>query len=338
MGMFNRVLSFLPGRQQGAKYDALGDEESSPRGSSVEPGPGNHTSATKETQRFHETFLTRKLSLGPIPLAAFCLLLLSLGFLAGEFLQDNGLIAKIQHEKEHRDSHCENPQKRVEWRSLSAADKDEYIRAVQCLSARPSKTRSHGNLYDDFPFVRAYLGRHTTGAASFLPWNRYFLHVYQQMLRNECGYNGSLMYWDWTVDWESMASSDVFSATVGFGGNGNASSKQGVDEAFCVTDGPFANLTLTFASSSFVDPKIHCLSRRFHDGQIEGRIAGDQAKPAVIEQILGQEDYDRFLVQLQSGPSQSISASIGGDFSQYSGPNDPLYILHLRYSSPLPSS
>lgn len=29
-------------------------------------------------------------------------------------------------------------------------------------------------------------------AASLLPWNRYFLHIYEDTLRESCGYKGSL--------------------------------------------------------------------------------------------------------------------------------------------------
>ena len=32
------------------------------------------------------------------------------------------------------------------------------------------------------------------GAAAFLPWHRYFIHIYEQTLRARCGYDGLLPY------------------------------------------------------------------------------------------------------------------------------------------------
>lgn len=30
--------------------------------------------------------------------------------------------------------------------------------------------------------------------AAFLPWHRYFIHVYEKALREQCAYSGHLMY------------------------------------------------------------------------------------------------------------------------------------------------
>ena len=48
---------------------------------------------------------------------------------------------------------CIHPTIRREWRTLDRADRDDYIAAVQCLGAKPSKLRDNGTLYDDFPWV-----------------------------------------------------------------------------------------------------------------------------------------------------------------------------------------
>lgn len=80
-------------------------------------------------------------------------------------------------------------------------ERREYVQAVKCLTGRPSKTRPTGYLYDDFPYINAQPGMHTYGVASFLPWHRYFLHVYEKALREECNYRGNLTYWDWSKNW-----------------------------------------------------------------------------------------------------------------------------------------
>lgn len=48
---------------------------------------------------------------------------------------------------------CTNPGQRREWRSLSTAEQEEYISAVQCLATKPSRLNLTTTLYDDFPYV-----------------------------------------------------------------------------------------------------------------------------------------------------------------------------------------
>lgn len=67
---------------------------------------------------------------------------------------------------------------------------------------KPSKTPIEAapgvrSRYDDF--VALHINQtvyiHFTG--SFLTWHRYFIHTFEQALRNECGYPGHLPYWNW---------------------------------------------------------------------------------------------------------------------------------------------
>lgn len=53
---------------------------------------------------------------------------------------------------------CEVPSTRREWRSLGRSEKKDYIGAVQCLRTQPSRVRSEGVLYDDFPFIHNQVG------------------------------------------------------------------------------------------------------------------------------------------------------------------------------------
>ena len=50
-------------------------------------------------------------------------------------------------------SRCTNPRLRREWRTLSTAEKHEYLNAVQCLYDRPSKLFDAGRSTDDFAWV-----------------------------------------------------------------------------------------------------------------------------------------------------------------------------------------
>ncbi|KAK8043751.1 Di-copper centre-containing protein [Apiospora phragmitis] len=103
---------------------------------------------------------------------------------------------------------CTNPAKRVEWRQLSAADQQSFINAVLCLKTKPSKMGLNTTLYDDFPYVHFNYNTYIHGSAPFLPWNRYFVHVYNNALR-EGGYEGPGTC-DWTQDTAGLCLSAEF--------------------------------------------------------------------------------------------------------------------------------
>ena|ERR1700761_4477352 len=53
---------------------------------------------------------------------------------------------------------CKDPVTRREWRSLSMAEKHDYLNAVQCLAHTPSKFNDTLTRYDDFPHVHDTVG------------------------------------------------------------------------------------------------------------------------------------------------------------------------------------
>jgi tyrosinase len=98
---------------------------------------------------------------------------------------------------------------RHEWRNLSMEQQHDYINAAQCLQHIPSKLHTGMSLYDDFPFLHDVVGdygmyRHFSiscqlivfyvahETAAFLTWHRYFIHLYEVMLKEKCGYTGPL--------------------------------------------------------------------------------------------------------------------------------------------------
>ncbi|KAL4918430.1 hypothetical protein BDW62DRAFT_210495 [Aspergillus aurantiobrunneus] len=48
---------------------------------------------------------------------------------------------------------------------------------------------------------------HNSG--TFLPWHRHFIWLWEQALREECGFTGTLPYWNWAL-WPSLAASPLF--------------------------------------------------------------------------------------------------------------------------------
>ncbi|KAG4413531.1 hypothetical protein IFR04_013314 [Cadophora malorum] len=221
---------------------------------------------------------------------------------------------------------CESPRTRREWRTLSTVDKLSYIGSIKCLQDRPSSLETGGSLYDDFPYIHPAVGYTSHEKSSFLPWHRYFLHIYEGRLRNECGYAGPVPYWDWVLDHQDPAASPVFDTQLGFGGNGDAALGESlIGGGHCVTDGPFAMTT-----ARYIDTKVypHCLSRNFRNDTSTGHFTGELIQPSLVEKILEQEDLLSFTLELEDAPHNTIPFGIRGDFLSFNAPADPLFFLH----------
>ena len=209
---------------------------------------------------------------------------------------------------------CQTPTLRREWRSLPAAEKRDYIRAVRCLKTVPSQLYLNHSLYDDFPWIHINYGKYSHDAAPFLAWHRYFIHTYEQKLQEQCGYKGHLTYWDWTLDWENIASSPVWNVETGFGGNGNFSVGHPVLKAHCVTEGPFAGLEVLYFENIY---QPHCLLRGFDKPPKSFR---RELQPKALLKLLLSPDYDSINLGLEHGPHNAIPRSINGDFSLQMAP------------------
>ena len=211
---------------------------------------------------------------------------------------------------------CLSAPKRREWRSLSRSEKTEYINAVQCLRTTPSVLSLPQTLYDDFPYVHMHVGNATHDTAGFLPWHRYFLHVYETALRNWCNYTGQLTYWDWTLDWADFRSAPVWDAETGFGGDGGLDAPRSVGEGRCVVDGPFAGLKALYSN---LRKRPHCLARGF-PGEKELKRWNAEFTPEKVEAVLGAKRYEDFNLGLENGPHLAIPYSVRGDFYRFTAP------------------
>ena len=94
--------------------------------------------------------------------------------------------------KDSWDPSCQNPTTRREWRSLNASQQQDYINAIQCLMSKPSQLEPETYRYDDFVYTHTKEGTTSHYAAAFLAWHRFFIHLYEKALKNECGFQGSL--------------------------------------------------------------------------------------------------------------------------------------------------
>lgn len=149
------------------------------------------------------------------------------------------------------------PNMRYEWREYSTSDKLAYIAAIKCLMNKPPS----GNFppatsrYEDLARLHQQYMPNIHGNAKFLVWHRYFVWTFEQVLREECGFNRAFPWWDETLDAGRFGSSDLFSNLNYFGRLPGAVNGNPV----CITSGAFAHLTCNIGPGNSNTP--HCLSR-----------------------------------------------------------------------------
>ena len=150
---------------------------------------------------------------------------------------------------------------------------------------------------------------------NFLPWHRYFLDVYEKALQTECGYTGTLMYWDWVADSADPMHSAVFDPVLGFGGNGVGDGADNNNRR-PVLDGPFAGMPMTYWDAG-VYP--HNLSR---DWVVDTNMNAIAYTPAEMEYTYGQTVFDQFRNALEGGPHAAVHGAMRGDMgTQSASPN-----------------
>ncbi|KAL1637631.1 hypothetical protein SLS58_009234 [Diplodia intermedia] len=218
-------------------------------------------------------------------------------------------------------SYCTQPVTRIEWRQLSDGDRRSYVAAVRCLRTRESVLGLNTSLYDDFPYVHNALNKRIHLVAAFLPWHRYFVHLYERALQS-CGYNGSATYWDWA--WDSIDPMDrapMWDAKTGFGGSGSQQNR-----SLCVVDGPFKDFRPAYLRNNL---HPHCLARNFNNGtDFPGDMSAPKYSPAVVDKIQALGNYNTYRLAMEGGPHFSIHRAIGGDMIPATSPNDPIFFLH----------
>ncbi|KAI8624523.1 hypothetical protein F5Y19DRAFT_453990 [Xylariaceae sp. FL1651] len=215
---------------------------------------------------------------------------------------------------------CSKPLVRREWRSLNAHEKEEYISAAKCMYNASSQLVGEGSVQDDFTWVHLMDSGAAHEDASFLPWHRMFVHIYEQKLREQCGFQGQLPYWDWSEDWQNLTKSSIWNSTNGFGGEGR-------DEEGCVS-GPFGDVQVRYKDNGTVSP--HCLTRSFlnYDSGEVGSMSGDLIKPERMGRLARAEDYGVFRYILEGTLHNVIHLEVTGDLDELSAPNDPIFWLH----------
>lgn len=155
---------------------------------------------------------------------------------------------------------------------MTPEERVAYTNAVTCLTTKPSPYGDNEtmsgvtNLFDAFAAIHLILTPYVHADAIFLSWHRYYLYVYEQALKNECGYTGVSPYWEWGLDTDDLTASPLFNGDpYSLGSNGypvaNRTATFDLGQALpfrtpdgvslpagtgggCVHSGPFSNLTI----------------------------------------------------------------------------------------------
>ncbi|KAI1273109.1 hypothetical protein F5Y07DRAFT_411916 [Xylaria sp. FL0933] len=217
---------------------------------------------------------------------------------------------------------CVEPPVRREWRSLKTHEREDYLSAVKCLYNTSSELVGKGSIIDDFTWVHVRAVKRSHEHAEFLPWHRMLLHIYEQKLRQHCGFSGQLPYWDWTSDWQNLTESSIWDDDLGFGGQSTH-----YTNGSCVS-GPFSHIEVLYGRNGTVSP--HCLSRVFmnYDSGEIGSMSGELIRPEIMGRLARSKDYARFRWLIESVIHNIIHTEVVGDLDTEVAPNDPIFWLH----------
>ncbi|KAI1778390.1 Di-copper centre-containing protein [Hypoxylon cercidicola] len=250
---------------------------------------------------------------------------------------------------------------RKSWDDLDAATRDDYVRAVKCMASKPAivdKTLAPGavNRLDDFTYIHINQTNTIHISGSFLPWHRTFVWQMEDALRNECGYRGTIPYWDQARFSQDPLKSKVFSNN-SFGGDGEylpndhgpynitipglvanlTVVRPAGTGGGCVKDGPFADFQISLGPTDreFVslDNKYgykanpRCLKRNLDEPSSRDFMTRENAVG-----IVGAPDMETFYWNLENNWHLKSHQFLGKDgVDLFTSPNDPIfYLLHSQ--------
>ncbi|KAF4983406.1 hypothetical protein FZEAL_1135 [Fusarium zealandicum] len=271
-----------------------------------------------------------------------------------------------------RDSTCNwgNIRVRREWNTLSKTQKKDYINAVKCLQSKPALTPASEasgakTRFDDWVAIHINQTQviHFTG--NFLAWHRYFIWLYEEALREECGYKGTQPYWDWALTAVTgLSKSSIFDGSeYSMSGDGESiPGKQNIilglnsgipplylptgNGGGCVKSGPFKDMSVNLgpvaldlpggkveAKKNPLSYNPRCLKRDLGDA-INRRYANSTS---ILNNILKPKNVQEFQLQMQGVPGGGDIGihggghySLGGDPGRdvFTSPGDPAFYLH----------
>ncbi|KAI8631784.1 Di-copper centre-containing protein [Xylariaceae sp. FL1651] len=213
-----------------------------------------------------------------------------------------------------------NPNVRFEWANYQNADRTAFVQAIKCLMGKPSGGAQYAgaqNRYEDLVSVHRDMTANIHQTASFLVWHRYFVWVFEQMLRQECGFDRAMPWWDETKNAGAFAASDIFSDAW----FGQLPAKTSDGQGTCIESGAFAGTTLHVGPGSA--NQDHCLSRAVDESQTA------QCNSDFTNSCLSRGAYDDFRNCFELGPHGYGHNGIGAVMAEVSSSvGDPIFFMH----------
>ncbi|KAI0859685.1 hypothetical protein F4860DRAFT_481900 [Xylaria cubensis] len=223
---------------------------------------------------------------------------------------------------------CANPNIRFEWDNYSASDKQAFVSAIQCLIRKPASGNfsPSKNRYEDFVRLhQSYAPNIHSRSTSqqthkFLLWHRYFVWAWEQVLRDECGFNRAMPWWDEKKWAGKFAQSTIFTPQY-FGTLPGPTNGRGT----CINDGAFSGLQSNLGPGQTIN-NPHCVQRAVNE-QVTSQTGVDSYNTCLAR--TSYPDFHScveftFHAQGHNGVGATMADSIAS-------PGDPSFFMHHLY-------
>lgn len=150
-----------------------------------------------------------------------------------------------------------------------------------------------------------------TGGSKFLPWTRYYLRRFENVLREIEPQFSALPYWDFAADSNDIALSEIWTMK-------NGVSKSRANK--CLARQPFGEYYPTY-------PQSHCIYRGFTAGK-EDVVLKVDGHWGLNNLVRHSTNYSQFVDVLEY-VWHRVRMSVGGEMAKRVAPNDPLFFLLL---------
>ncbi|KZV94812.1 tyrosinase central domain protein [Exidia glandulosa HHB12029] len=255
---------------------------------------------------------------------------------------------------------------RKEWGDLALHERKAYTDAVLCLQAKPSQLDhalyNSTSRYEDFVVTHINSTRFIHNNAVFLAWHRRFAWLFERKLQQDCGYRGTLPYWDWPKNAKNLTASPLFDGSpYSLSGQGlplspeekareppcwagNVTCPQGPGGG-CVTDGPFKRFRIGFEHIGFdpalspepgLPPTVFNYVPRCFSRDLNQWIGTNFQTQENLDNVLAAETIAEFQDRIDNvfgdgfrglhPAGHAVLGSTGADF--FSSPMDPAFYLH----------
>ncbi|PGG96119.1 hypothetical protein AJ79_09716 [Helicocarpus griseus UAMH5409] len=214
-----------------------------------------------------------------------------------------------------------NPHMRIEWRRYSHDDRLAFVNGIKCLIDRPASGNFDGatNRYEDLARLHQQNMENIHNNDKFLIWHRYFLWTFEQLLRDECGFDRAFPWWDETRDAGRFAQAPLFTPDY----FGSLPAPQN-GQAVCITDGAFAGLTCNIGPGMANQP--HCLARAVDESQTS------QCNNDFVIACNSRRTYAEMHSCAETGPHGYGHNGIGSVMMDVAGsPSDPVFYMHHAF-------